>query len=210
MVTKLATISLTLIVALSMAATPAFAKNDNSNASFNKPTKDEIVYDIPDSGDNAHPSGNDRSVEHGRSLTQGNSHSDPDDDGRGPDRSNGGDDKQPNGAGGVDKADQDNNNGCGNDDDFEDDNEGWCGRKPKPTPVVCEPETPETPEKPKTPAVGTPTVVTPTPTVLTVNTLPVTGIETQTSFNWIYMALSLIGSGAALRYVTSKETYLTN
>ena len=84
---------------------------------------------IPDSGDNAHPSGKDKSVEHGNSGNQGNSGSDPDDDGRGPDRSNGGADK-PNGPGGVDLADQDGNNGCGNDDDFEDDNEGWCG-KPK-------------------------------------------------------------------------------
>lgn len=140
---KLATISLTLIAALTFAAAPAFAKTDNPNASFNKPSKTEIVYDLPDSGDNAHPSGNDRSVEHGRSLTQGNAQSDPDDDGRGPDRSNGGDDKQPNGLGGVDKADQDNNNGCGNDDDFEDDNEGWCGQKPKNDSECkydCEPE----------------------------------------------------------------------
>ncbi|MDQ4096230.1 MAG: hypothetical protein M3174_08510, partial [Actinomycetota bacterium] len=81
-------------------------------------------------GDNAHPSGKDKSVEHGNSGNQGNSSSDPDDDGNGPDRSNGGPDK-PNGSGGVDLADQDGNNGCGNDDDFEDDNEGWCGKKPK-------------------------------------------------------------------------------
>ena len=84
---------------------------------------------LPDDGDNAHPSGKDKSVEHGNSGNQGNSTSDPDDDGHGPDRSNGGPDK-PNGTGGVDLADQDGNNGCGNDDDFEDDNEGWCG-KPK-------------------------------------------------------------------------------
>lgn len=84
---------------------------------------------LPDDGDNAHPSGKDKSVEHGKSGNQGNSTSDPDDDGHGPDRSNGGPDK-PNGSGGVDLADQDGNNGCGNDDDFEDDNEGWCG-KPK-------------------------------------------------------------------------------
>ncbi|MDQ3987037.1 MAG: hypothetical protein M3280_11155 [Actinomycetota bacterium] len=82
---------------------------------------------LSDSGDNAHPSGKDRSVEHGNSGNQGHSSSDPDDDGRGPDRSNGGPDK-PNGSGGVDLADQDRNNGCGNDDDFEDDNEGWCGK----------------------------------------------------------------------------------
>ena len=90
---------------------------------------------VPDEGDNAHPSGKDRSVENGGSGNQGSSESDPDDDGRGPDRSNGGPDK-PNGSGGVDKADQDGNNGCGNDDDFEDDNEGWCGRRPKPAPAT--------------------------------------------------------------------------
>jgi hypothetical protein len=83
---------------------------------------------VADDGDNRHPSGRDRSVEHGRSGNQGRAESDPDDDGRGPDRSNGGPDK-PDGTGGIDKADQDGNNGCGNDDDFEDDNEGWCGRK---------------------------------------------------------------------------------
>jgi hypothetical protein len=85
---------------------------------------------VSDAGDNAHPSGKDKSVEPGNSGNQGNSSSDPDDDGRGPDRSNGGPDK-PNGSGGVDLADQDGNNGCGNDDDFEDDNEGWCGKNPK-------------------------------------------------------------------------------
>jgi hypothetical protein len=56
--------------------------------------------------------------------------SDPDDNGRGPDRSNGGADK-PGGTGGVDQSDQDGNNGCGNDTDREDDNEGWCGNNPK-------------------------------------------------------------------------------
>jgi hypothetical protein len=89
----------------------------------------------PDEGDNAHPSGKDRSVESGGSGNQGNSESDPDDDGRGPDRSNGGPDK-PNGSGGVDEADQDGNNGCGNDDDFEDDNEGWCGKPERPAAAV--------------------------------------------------------------------------
>jgi hypothetical protein len=50
-------------------------------------------------------------------ATQGNAQSDPDDDGRGPDR----------GDGGPDRADG--NNGCGNDADRSDDNEGWCGNK---------------------------------------------------------------------------------
>jgi hypothetical protein len=98
---------------------------------------------VSDEGDNAHPSGKDKSVEHGNSGNQGNSESDPDDDGRGPDRSNGGPDK-PNGAGGSDLADQDGNNGCGNDDDFEDDNEGWCagGKPPEqpPPPPKVKPE----------------------------------------------------------------------
>lgn len=78
-----------------------------------------------DQGDNRHPSGNDRSCEAGGSEEQGASRSDPDDDGRGPDRSNGGADRL-GGAGGLDGGDQDGNNGCGNDDDFEDDNEGLC------------------------------------------------------------------------------------
>ena len=85
---------------------------------------------VADSGDNRHPSGKDRSVEHGKSGNQGKAESDPDNNGKGPERNTGGPDK-PNGSGGIDKADQDGNNGCGNDDDFEDDSEGWCGRKPK-------------------------------------------------------------------------------
>ncbi len=83
--------------------------------------------DVADDGDNAHPSGRDRSVD--SDAAGAGTHADPDDDGRGPDRTNGGADV-PGGSGGVDQADQDRNNGCGNDDDFEDDNEGWCGRNP--------------------------------------------------------------------------------
>jgi hypothetical protein len=98
---------------------------------------------VPDEGDNKHPSGKDRSVENGNSGNQGKSESDPDDNGKGPDRSNGGPDK-PNGSGGEDLADQDGNNGCGNDDDFEDDNEGWCGGKPK----KDKPATPDEEEPP--------------------------------------------------------------
>ena len=77
-----------------------------------------------DEGDNAHPSGKDRSRESGGSGNQGKSESDPDGN------ENGGPDK-PGGSGGVDKDDQDGNNGCGNDDDFEDDNNGNCGGKKK-------------------------------------------------------------------------------
>lgn len=102
---------------------------------------------VADEGDNAHPSGKDRSVENGGSGTQGKSESNPDDS-KGPMRYEGalGADK-PNGPGGTDLADQDGNNGCGNDDDFDDDNNGHCGRKkdttapvsvsvPEPQPIV--------------------------------------------------------------------------
>jgi hypothetical protein len=73
---------------------------------------------VPDQTPNDHPSGKDRSVEPGRSGTQGKAKSDPDE------LANGGADK-PGMAGGFDD-DKDGNNGCGNDDDFEDDNNGWC------------------------------------------------------------------------------------
>jgi hypothetical protein len=95
---------------------------------------------VPDGGDNAHPSGKDRSVEHGSAGNQGKSESNPDDS-KGPMRFEGelGDDK-PNGPGGMDLADQDGNNGCGNDDDFDDDNNGWCGKR-----ATNEPNEPERP-----------------------------------------------------------------
>ena len=86
--------------------------------------------DQADEGDNAHPSGKDRSVENGKSTknpNQGKAESNPDDS-KGPQRFEGGrGDDKPNGPGGVDAADQDGNNGCGNDDDFDDDNNGHCG-----------------------------------------------------------------------------------
>jgi hypothetical protein len=88
---------------------------------------DGVPNNIPDEGDNQHPSGKDRSVENGGSGDQGRSSSTPDQNGRGPERDNGGTDK-PNGPGGADIIDQDRNNGCGNDDDFDDDNEGLCGK----------------------------------------------------------------------------------
>lgn len=223
MLKKLVTISLTLVAALSFAAAPAFA-NDNSNNSHNyKPSKDEIVYDLPDNDDNQHPSGKDRSVENGRSLTQGKSQSDPDDNGKGPERSNGKSDK-PGSVGGVDKEDQDGNNGCGNDDDFEDDNEGWCGKKPKEDKPECpkgpkEPETPKEPEEPKTPKEPeTPEVPTTPrtpeqpnePETLGVTTLPVTGVPGNTDYSFIYVAASLIGGGLTLRYAVSKENPFSN
>ncbi|HSX57689.1 MAG TPA: hypothetical protein VLE47_00260 [Candidatus Saccharimonadales bacterium] len=192
MIKKLTTISLTLIAAFSIAATPAFASNSHSN-------KSEIVYDTPDSGDNAHPSGKDRSVEQGGSLTQGKSNSDPDNNGKGPDRLNTGLDK-PGMGGGVDKADQDGNNGCGNDDDFEDDNEGWCGHKPK-----NETTNPETPGvgTPTTPAVATPATPV-TPTVLTISTLPNTANGEQDNYAFVWVSALLITSGIALHLGTKK------
>ena len=99
--------------------TPGTTTEDNDT------NDDGTLNNVPDEGDNAHPSGKDRSVEHGKSSSnpnQGKSESDPDGNG------NGGYDK-PGGSGGIDLADQDGNNGCGNDDDFEDDNNGNCGGK---------------------------------------------------------------------------------
>lgn len=89
---------------------------------------DGVANNIPDEGDNLHPSGRDRSVESGGSGDQGRSASTPDQNGTGPERDIGGTDK-PKGPGGADIIDQDRNNGCGNDDDFDDDNEGWCGKQ---------------------------------------------------------------------------------
>jgi len=110
-----------LALALVLATAPAGAHHKSGHDGGRGKAKAEKAPDA------AHPSGKDRSVEPGGSGTQGRSESDPDDDGHGPDRSNGGPDK-PGGSGGVDLSDQDGNNGCGNDDDFEDDNEGWCGK----------------------------------------------------------------------------------
>ena len=131
-----------LLVALALPAAAARPAGKGKPAKADKASTSQVTEDndtndgdtpnnVVDDGDNRHPSGKDKSVEKGNSGNQGKSTSDPDDDGRGPDRSNGGADK-PDGPGGVDLADQDGNNGCGNDDDFEDDNEGWCGGKPKP------------------------------------------------------------------------------
>ena len=93
----------------------------------------EDDHDTADAGDNAHPSGKDRSVEHGKSGNQGKAESNPDDS-KGPQRFEGGrGDDKPQGPGGLDRADQDGNNGCGNDDDFDDDNNGHCGKPSTPT-----------------------------------------------------------------------------
>src|SRR5688500_14870284 len=127
-----------------------------SGAAFGTPTEDTDTNDggtpnhVVDDGDNRHPSGKDRSVEHGGSGNQGKAASDPDDDGRGPERTNGGADK-PDGPGGHDLADQDGNNGGGNDDDFEDDNEGHSrGACPSSTPAAG-PTSPGSPKSSKSP-----------------------------------------------------------
>ena len=102
------------------------ADSDSGTAFTEDSDSDGVANNIADSGDNAHPSGKDRSVEQGNSGNQGNSESTPDQNGNGPERDEGRTDK-PNGPGGADIFDQDGNNGCGNDDDFDDDNEGNCG-----------------------------------------------------------------------------------
>ena len=104
------------------------ADSDSSTSYTEDSDSDGVGDGISDDGDNAHPSGKDKSVEKGGSGTQGKSESNPDDS-KGPMRSEGqpGDDKA-NGPGGSDIYDQDGNNGCGNDDDFDDDNNGWCGK----------------------------------------------------------------------------------
>ena len=102
-------------------------RDHDGDADSDANTAYEDDHTTADDGDNAHPSGKDRSVENGGSGNQGKAESNPDDS-KGPMRYEGakGDDK-PAGPGGTDLADQDGNNGCGNDDDFNDDNNGRCG-----------------------------------------------------------------------------------
>jgi hypothetical protein len=129
------------------AAAEATATGDHDGDADSDPgTAEEDDHTTPDDGDNAHPSGKDRSVENGGSGNQGKSESNPDDH-KGPQRCEGtcgngdpnvGDDK-PGGAGGTDQDDQDGNNGCGNDDDFDDDNNGHCGKPKPPPPPPCDP-----------------------------------------------------------------------
>ncbi len=212
MKTKILTIGLILLINLALLPSSVLASNGHNSSS--KPTKSEITYDIPDSGDNAHPSGKDRSVEKGRSLTQGKAKSDPDNNGKGPERNHGKSDK-PGSTGDVDKADQDGNNGCGNDDDFEDDNEGWCGHKPKkevskPEDHVCKPHV----EKPKvTPTVVAAPIVTTIPTVLGgVTRLPQTGNSNDAYLGLVgnlALAIALILTGILLNLVNKyKYTFV--
>ena len=211
MLNKILILIFTLVAASFIAASPTFAKSNNSNNSHGKPTKSEIVYDLPDSGDNLHPSGKDRSVEPGRSLTQGKSKSDPDDNNKGPERSNGKSDK-PGSVGGLDKLDQDGNNGCGKDDDFEDDNEGWCGQKPKKDhEEKCEKNCLHD-DKPKPPVVvitSNPVTTTPAGSVLGISRLPNTANETDSDFSFIWLALAIISTGAGLHLVARKYETLS-
>ncbi len=115
-------------------------KPSSSETTTTEDNDNDGVSNTPDpegDADNKHPSGKDKHAEAGGSGNQGKATSDPDDDGRGPERCEpvssrtsgtgacGAD--QPGGTGGTDQLDQDGNNGCGNDDDFDDDNEGLCG-----------------------------------------------------------------------------------
>lgn len=116
--------------------------DSDSNTTYTEDNDGDGKKNNEDTTPSSHPSGRDKTIEGGGSGNQGRSESDPDDDGRGPERCEPvssrttgdgtcGADK-PNGTGGTDIYDQDGNNGCGNDQDFDDDNEGWCG---KPTEV---------------------------------------------------------------------------
>jgi hypothetical protein len=115
-------------------ATAALAAPGNGNAASQRggertteSTSTVEQWECEDTPDqpSLHPSGRDRHCEPGGSGTQGRARSEPDADGRGPDRNDRGTDK-PGHDGGLYPEDQDGNNGCGNDHDFEDDNEGWC------------------------------------------------------------------------------------
>jgi hypothetical protein len=97
------------------------AKQETSTTSADEQWECDETPDQP----SLHPSGRDRHCEPGGSETQGRARSEPDADGRGPDRNDQGTDK-PGHDGGLYPQDQDGNDGCGNDHDFEDDNEGWC------------------------------------------------------------------------------------
>lgn len=124
----------------------ALAMMSITPAALSQPKDRAAACTTADEGDNAHPSGKDRSCEQGANAGpeedgdddhQGTADSDPDA------RSNGGKDK-PSHAGGADRDDQDGNNGCGNDDDFEDDNNGNCVGKPQDSPTPSPTRPPET------------------------------------------------------------------
>ena len=89
--------------------------NDDNNGWCGRPTKPTPTTKPSDTNT---PKPGKTCPEDG-SMVQGKSCSEPDNDGRGPDRNESGRDKV-----------EDGNNGCGNDVDRMDDSEGWCGRKP--------------------------------------------------------------------------------
>lgn len=194
MVRHLAIIGFGILLYLGLLASPSFAAKPDLAGSGNP--HNSITLDEPDEGDNAHPSGKDRSVEHGGSVTQGKAASDPDDDSRGPERTNNGPDKQIDGAGGVDREDQDNNNGCGNDDDFEDDNEGLCGGAPKGGPGDG-----ENGEEDRNGNGEQPKIVVEKPgEVLGIQSLPVTGGADKS----LFIALSLLLAGTTLQVISRR------
>jgi len=144
-----------LLAFFAIGLSPVLASHESGTSDHtedNDTNDNNTPNNVPDDGDNRHPSGKDRSVESGNSGNQGKSQSHPDDT-KGPMRCEGtcGEADKPNGGGGTDKADQDGNNGCGNDDDFDDDNNGWCGKPDDSTPPAVLPDINEQPVPPVTP-----------------------------------------------------------
>ena len=153
----LAAFSTALLAFFVIGLSPVLASHEKGHSSYtedNDTNDNNTPNNVSDDGDNAHPSGKDRSVESGGSGNQGKSQSHPDDS-KGPMRCEGtcGEADKPNSGGGADKADQDNNNGCGNDDDFDDDNNGWCGKpgSSNSTPPAVLPDAHEQPVTPGEP-----------------------------------------------------------
>ncbi|MDQ3986501.1 MAG: hypothetical protein M3280_08395 [Actinomycetota bacterium] len=202
-----------------------FAGDHDGDADLDPGTVEKETDNVSDAGDNAHPSGKDRSVEKtwsgSANPNQGKSESDPDDN-VGPQRRECGGDPstdprggctdKPNGAGGRDLGDQDGNNGCGNDDDFDDDNNGWCG-KPKPTvkggppprkpPPKVPPPKEQPPEKPPR-IFPRPPVEKPPPVDVSKpprGALPFTGTPAP---NFLALSLLLIGTGTCLIRISQR------
>ena len=104
--------------------------DDDNNGWCGRPKKSSPPKTCPDGstmgadgkcskGDTGGVGGGNQGCPDKPNMVQGKSCSEPDNDGRGPDRNESGRDKV-----------EDGNNGCGNDADRMDDNEGWCGKKP--------------------------------------------------------------------------------
>jgi hypothetical protein len=122
-----AALAITLVPATAASAAPGNGNGQHGGQRTSETTYTVEQWECDDTPDqpSLHPSGRDRHCEPGGSGTQGRARSEPDADGRGPDRNDRGTD-EPGHDGGLYPQDQDGNNGCGNDHDFEDDNEGWC------------------------------------------------------------------------------------